>query len=110
SDHLIDKDVNLTGVACESDNSVNSYQKKIERSRMKAPHMFCARRSITPTNQIASILQMEEANVRQLVSRARKHTPDASARPSVRASSGAFQASIAAAQKGDMTALEGLFA
>jgi RNA polymerase sigma factor (sigma-70 family) len=62
-------------------------------------------------NQIASILQMEEANVRQLVSRARKHIADGR-----RASVGSneqrrfLEAFIAAAQKGDMTTLEGLFA
>ena len=61
--------------------------------------------------QIADILQMEEANVRQLVSRARKHIADGR-RTSV--SSGEQQrlleAFIAAAQKADMAALEGLFA
>jgi RNA polymerase sigma factor (sigma-70 family) len=44
--------------------------------------------------QIADILQMEDANVRQLVSRARKHVTDAF---------------MAAAHTGDMAALEGLF-
>ena len=64
-----------------------------------------------PYRQIADILQMEEANVRQLVSRARKHIEDGR-----RASVGAneqrrfLEAFIAAAQKGDMAALEGLFA
>jgi DNA-binding CsgD family transcriptional regulator len=61
--------------------------------------------------QIADILQMEEANVRQLVSRARKHIADGR-RTSV--SSGEqrrlLEAVIAAAQKGDMAALEGLLA
>jgi RNA polymerase sigma-70 factor (ECF subfamily) len=64
-----------------------------------------------PYDQIASILQMEEANVRQLVSRARKHIAD---RRRTYASSNEqrrfLEAFIAAAQKGDMTALEGLFA
>jgi len=64
-----------------------------------------------PYRQIADILQMEEANVRQLVSRARKHIQDGR-RTSV--SSGEQQrlleAFIAAAQKADMAALEGLFA
>jgi hypothetical protein len=54
---------------------------------------------------------MEEANVRQVVSRARKHIADGR-----RASVGSneqrrfLEAFIAAAQKGDMTTLEGLFA
>ena len=61
--------------------------------------------------QIADILQMEEANVRQLVSRARKHIADGRRTP---VSSGEqrrlLEAFIAAAQKADMAALEGLFA
>jgi RNA polymerase sigma-70 factor (ECF subfamily) len=64
-----------------------------------------------PYNEIASILQMEEANVRQLVSRARKHIADgrrASVSPGEQRR--LLEAFIAAAQKGDMAALEGLFA
>jgi len=64
-----------------------------------------------PYDQIGSILQMEEANVRQLVSRARKHIADgrrASVSPGEQRRF--LEAFIAAAQKGDMTALEGLFA
>ena len=61
--------------------------------------------------QIAEILQMEEGNTRQLVSRARKHIADGRR---TRVSSGEqrrlLEAFIAAAQKGDMAALEGLFA
>ena len=61
--------------------------------------------------QIADILQMEEANTRQLVSRARKHI--ANGRRSL-ASSGEhrrlLEAFIAAAEKGDMAALECLLA
>ncbi len=61
--------------------------------------------------EIADILQMEEANIRQLASRARKHVADGRRTP---ASSGEqrrlLDAFIAAAQKGDMAALEGLFA
>lgn len=61
--------------------------------------------------QIADILQMEEANTRQLVSRARKHIADGRHTP---VSSGErhrlLEAFTAAAQKGDMVALEGLFA
>ena len=60
--------------------------------------------------QIADILQMEEANVRQLVSRARKHIADGRRTP---VSSGEqrrlLEAFIAAAQKADMAALEALF-
>ena len=61
--------------------------------------------------QIADILQMEEANTRQLVSRARKHIADGRRTP---VSSGEQRRLLAAftgaAQKGDMAALEGLFA
>ena len=62
-------------------------------------------------DQIASILQLEEANVRQLVSRARKHIADGR-RTSVSSNEQRrfLEAFIAAAQKGDMAALEGLFA
>src|SRR5919198_3428702 len=61
--------------------------------------------------QIADILQTEEANVRQLVSRARKHIEDGR-RTSVSSDEQRrfLEAFIAAAQKGDMAALEGLFA
>ena len=64
-----------------------------------------------PYRQIADILQMEEANVRQLVSRARKHIEDGR-RTSVSSNEQRrfLEAFIAAAQKGDMAALEGLFA
>jgi RNA polymerase sigma-70 factor (TIGR02957 family) len=61
--------------------------------------------------EIADILQIEEANARQLVSRARKHIADGRRTP---ASSDEqrrlLEAFIGAAQKGDMSALEGLFA
>jgi RNA polymerase sigma-70 factor, ECF subfamily len=61
--------------------------------------------------RIADILQREEANIRQLVSRARKHIGDGRRTP---VSSGKqrrlLAAFIAAAQKGDMAALEGLIA
>jgi len=64
-----------------------------------------------PYDEIGSILQMEEANVRQLVSRARKHISDGR-RTSVSSNEQRrfLEAFIAAAQKGDMTALEALFA
>jgi RNA polymerase sigma-70 factor (ECF subfamily) len=70
-----------------------------------------ARLSDYPYDQIASILQMEETNVRQLVSRARKHIADgrcASVSPGEQRRF--LEAFIAAARKGDMAALEGLFA
>jgi len=61
--------------------------------------------------QIADILQMEEANVRQLVSRARKHIADGRrASVSSHEQRRFLEAFIAAAQKADMAALEGLFA
>jgi len=62
-------------------------------------------------DQIADILKMEEANVRQLVSRARKHIADGR-RTSVSSNEQRrfLEAFIAAAQKGDMAALEGVLA
>jgi RNA polymerase sigma-70 factor (ECF subfamily) len=61
--------------------------------------------------QIADILQMEEANARQLVSRARKHIGDGR-RTTVSSDEQRrlLEAFIAATQKGDMTALEDLLA
>jgi len=62
-------------------------------------------------DQIASILQMEEPNVRQLVSRARKHIAEGRrASVSLNEQRRFLEAFIAAAQKGDMAGLEGLFA
>jgi RNA polymerase sigma-70 factor (ECF subfamily) len=62
-------------------------------------------------NQIASILQVDEANVRQLVCRARKHITDGRSRSVNSGEQRRFlEAFIAAAQKGDMAALEGLLA
>jgi DNA-directed RNA polymerase specialized sigma24 family protein len=61
--------------------------------------------------EIADIIQMEEANTRQLVSRARKHIADGRRMPvsseeQRRLLEAAF---IGAAQKGDLATLEGLF-
>jgi RNA polymerase sigma-70 factor (ECF subfamily) len=61
---------------------------------------------------MADILQMREANTRQLVSRARKHTADGR-RNSVRASQQQqrlLDVFVVAAQKGEMAALENLLA
>jgi RNA polymerase sigma factor (sigma-70 family) len=60
--------------------------------------------------QIAKILQMGEANTRQLVSRARKHIADGRRTP-VRSGEQRrlLDAFVAAAQQGNMAALEGLF-
>ena len=64
-----------------------------------------------PYRQIADILQMEEANVRQIVSRARKHIADGRYTPvSSREQRRLLNAFMAAARKGDMGELEGLFA
>lgn len=64
-----------------------------------------------PYRQIADILQMEEPNVRQLVSRARKHIADGRRAPVSSIKQRRFlEAFIGAAQKGDMARLEGLFA
>jgi RNA polymerase sigma-70 factor (ECF subfamily) len=64
-----------------------------------------------PHREIAEILQMEEANVRQLVSRARKHLADGR-RVSVSSNEQQrfLEAFIGAAQKGDLPELEALFA
>jgi RNA polymerase sigma-70 factor (TIGR02957 family) len=61
--------------------------------------------------EIADILQIEEANARQLTSRARKHIAD-ERRMSVSSADQRrlLETFIAAAQNGDMAALEGLFA
>ena len=61
--------------------------------------------------QIADILQMEEANTRQLVSRARKHIADGRRRPVSSDKQQRFvEAIFGAAQTGDMAGLEGLLA
>jgi RNA polymerase sigma-70 factor (TIGR02957 family) len=61
--------------------------------------------------QIADILQIEDANARQLVSRARKHIADGRRKPAGPAERQRFlEVFIGAAQKGDLAALEGLFA
>ena len=61
--------------------------------------------------EIAEILQVEETNARQLVSRARKHIADGR-RTSVSPSEQRrlLEAFVAASQKGDVAALEGLLA
>ena len=59
--------------------------------------------------QIADILQMEEANVRQLVTRARKHVADRRRAPVSSAEHRRLLvAFIDAVQKGDLAALEGV--
>ncbi len=64
-----------------------------------------------PYRQIADILQLEEANTRQLVTRARQHITDGRRAPVSSAEQRRLlEAFIAAAQKGDLAALEGLFA
>jgi RNA polymerase sigma-70 factor (ECF subfamily) len=61
--------------------------------------------------QIADILQMEEANTRQLVSRARKHIAGERRTPaSSEEQRRLLEAFIGAAQKGDVAVLEALFA
>lgn len=64
-----------------------------------------------PYRQIADILQLEEANVRQLLSRARKHIAyNRCTSVSSDQQERFLEAFVSAAQKGDMLALEGLFA
>lgn len=64
-----------------------------------------------PYQEIAEILKLNEANIRQLVTRARKHIADGRRVPVVPHEQerllGAF---VTAAQNGDLAALEGLFA
>ena len=61
--------------------------------------------------QIADVLHMQEANTRQLVSRARKHIADGRRSPvSTKQQRRLLDVFVAAAQKGDMVALEGLLA
>lgn len=62
-------------------------------------------------DQIAEILELDEANVRQLVSRAKKHIADNRRAPVDRTEQQRLmEAFIAAAQAGDASALEALFA
>lgn len=64
-----------------------------------------------PYREIAEILQLEEANARQLVTRARQHiTENRRAPVSSSEQRRLLEAFIAAAQKGDLATLEGLFA
>ena len=65
-----------------------------------------------PYRQIAGILQLAEANARQLVARARKRVADNKPRPPARSAERQrlLDAFIAAAQKGDLSALEEHFA
>jgi RNA polymerase sigma-70 factor (TIGR02957 family) len=64
-----------------------------------------------PYHQIAEILHMQEANVRQLVSRARKHIVEGRRTPvSTEEQRRLLEAFITAAQNADVAALERLFA
>jgi len=64
-----------------------------------------------PHRQIADILQMQEVNTRQLVSRARKHIADGRRSPvNARQQQRFLDVFVAAVQKGEMAALEGLLA
>src|SRR3982751_3140330 len=64
-----------------------------------------------PYRQIADILQLEEASTRQLVTRARQHIADGRRKTvSSHEKRRLLEAFIAAAQKGDLATLEGLFA
>src|SRR5262249_37919239 len=76
------------------------------------PPIYIRPQALTsPPRHIADILQMEEANARQLVSRARKHIADGRRTPVSSDEQRRFlEAFIGAAQKGDLAGLEGLFA
>ena len=61
--------------------------------------------------EIADILQIQEANTRQLVSRARKHIADGRHKPiNARQQRHLLETFIAATRDGDLAGLEGLFA
>ena len=62
-----------------------------------------------PYRKIANILRLEEANTRQLVTRARQHIADDRRAPVSSAEQRRFvNAFISAAQQGDVAGLEGL--
>lgn len=64
-----------------------------------------------PYREIAEILQLEEANTRQLVARARQHIANGRHQPvSPAEQQRLLETFIAAAREGDLAALEGLFA
>jgi RNA polymerase sigma-70 factor (ECF subfamily) len=64
-----------------------------------------------PYRQIAEVLQLEEANTRQLVTRARQHIAEGRRTPVSSAEQRRLlEAFITAAQKGDLAGLEGLLA
>jgi RNA polymerase sigma-70 factor (ECF subfamily) len=64
-----------------------------------------------PYRQIADILRLTEANVRQLITRARKHISDGRRAPASAAEQKRLlTAFISAAQEGNLVQLEGLFA
>ena len=63
-----------------------------------------------PYRQIADVLQTKEVNVRQLVSRARKHVADGRCNSVSSGEQLRFLEAFIASQQGDMAALEGLFA
>ncbi|MGE5837228.1 MAG: sigma-70 family RNA polymerase sigma factor [Acidobacteriota bacterium] len=64
-----------------------------------------------PYRDIANVLRLEEANARQVVTRARQHVANGRRKPaSSTEQQRLLDAFIAAAQHGDVTGLEGLFA
>jgi RNA polymerase sigma-70 factor (ECF subfamily) len=64
-----------------------------------------------PYREIADMLRLEEANTRQLVTRARQHVADGRRAPASAAEQRRLlEAFISAAQEGDVAALTGLFA
>ena len=81
-------------------------------ARPSAPPTCCTRRSTTRTAQIAEVLEISEANARQLASRARAHLAGARA-ASVsrrRAASACSRRSSRPPQNGDLEALEAVLA
>ena len=75
------------------------------------PRTCCVRRSTTRTREIAEILQLSDANARQLVSRARKHLADERREPVDRPSTaGCWRCSSTPRRRATSAGLEDLFA
>jgi DNA-directed RNA polymerase specialized sigma24 family protein len=77
-----------------------------------APAAYVLREAFDyPYREIANILRLEEANTRQLVTRARQHVADGRRAPVSSAEQRRLvNAFISAAQRGDVSGLEGFFA
>ena len=73
--------------------------------------MCCGRRSSTRYRRIAQLLELSEANVRQILSRARRRlSADVRREVDAGAHQRLFEAFVAAARTGELAALEQLLA